>query len=87
MGSAQSQISSLETVTSRSPSLYSLGPQYHSMGAVPRGEPLYKNEAMLSLERVDGVHMQGGVSRGIGNPTGHKASLTLQMGRVNLVGL
>ena len=35
-----------------------------------------------SLERADRVHMKGGISRGIGNPPGPKATRTLSFDSV-----
>ena len=64
MVSAPSQTSGQGNVTSRAPCLYSVGPHYQSWGSVPWGEPLYRNEAMPSLEGSDRVHMQGGQEQG-----------------------
>ena len=51
--SAPSQRSIQASGLSQASSLYSEGSQYNSKEAVPWGEPLYRNEAMPSLERSD----------------------------------
>ena len=49
-----------------------------SQGAVLWGEPLYRNEAMPSLERSDRVHMQGGQEQGCWDSPGSKVTRILQ---------
>ena len=76
--SAPSQTSGQGNVTSRAPSPYSVGPRTRVVWAVPWGEPLYRNDSMHSLERVDRVHMQGwgGLSIVLGIPRAQGYSYT-----------